>query len=190
MKKRIPKKVRTAYHEAGHAVMYCVVEKKFKKVSIKSDEDALGRVLGYLSKMQPDIFWNCGARKKFEKDVMISMAGQAAECILVGRKNHAGYWRGGSAPDFESILTALDYLAGGPEDYDPYFKLLWYMTLRKLRHRRIWRAVELVTEGLLERTELTGKEVQELYRQATLPPKLHVEERPDGSVVIFPRPKS
>jgi len=118
-----------------------------------------------MARMKGDVSLDVEQRHKFEYHIMVSMAGQAAECILLDRKNEAAYFKGGSRFDFEHIIEVMIRLVGQPNETQPYFRLLWARTLNTLRNVN-WEAVRLVAGALLEKNELSGDEVRALYKTA------------------------
>ena len=69
MRKRSKKQLEaTAYHEAGHAVRAYRYDIKIKSVTIKPDEDSLGRITSdnLLKGLHPDIEITPHARDKME----------------------------------------------------------------------------------------------------------------------------
>jgi ATP-dependent Zn protease len=88
----IPKTKRltiTAYHEAGHAVVGHILRRRFKYVTI--DPDAEQETFGHLSwvryksmeQWQPDLYPE-RYRSRFERMIMMSLAGVVAEGLITG----------------------------------------------------------------------------------------------------------
>ena len=79
-KKKLEK---TAYHEAGHAVAAFLLRKRFSYVTIESGEDSLGHIIlkRFRDSFQPDVDEISKIRRPLEKDIMISLAGNAADKI-------------------------------------------------------------------------------------------------------------
>lgn len=104
-----------------------------------------------------------------ESRVMVSMAGEAAECVLDERAEPD--WTRGAESDRKNIDRALDTLADLDHvaEYDgtfrrtpylepAYFEYLWARTMMQVRAD--WRLVEAVAAELFERETLSGEEVE------------------------------
>lgn len=113
--------------------------------------------------------------------IMVSMAGQAVECILDDREEPD--WEGGSGSDRESqfdtqfrLLELLgdvetDVSSGervptGPLAENSYLDALWERTLHELRRPERWRAVEKVKAALVKDITVEGGAVRGLVREA------------------------
>jgi ATP-dependent Zn protease len=86
--RKITKKLeRIAYHEAGHAAAYLILNKAFRYVTIEpeTEEGTLGHCMGILVRnglrLQEDVYeGNARARRWIEDHAIISAAGNVAEC--------------------------------------------------------------------------------------------------------------
>ena len=118
MTKRIPKLKRTAYHEAGHAVAYCALGRRFDYVDIVPDEHSEGRCVArrfFGERFEKAVaFGDSRAMKELENRLMISLAGTVAEKLLTGRHN---WIAAGISPTFKVTdretgeVTGRRYLA-------------------------------------------------------------------------------
>ena len=99
---------RTAYHEAGHAVIAWQRKyaKKFKYVTILPDGDSLGHVLNedYSKSDFQDVFdVTLTQRAKMSDDVVAVLAGGIAEKKFVGRADHRG-----ASQDYSLAIYLID----------------------------------------------------------------------------------
>src|SRR5215831_19274057 len=73
--------VATAYHEAGHAVAALALDRPVVKVSILADRDRAGICFFGKSVYRPSEDW-------LEREVLIALAGLAAEARQTGEYDH------------------------------------------------------------------------------------------------------
>jgi hypothetical protein len=148
---------RTAYHEAGHTVACVYLHIPFKYATIKSGEDFLGRVerYPYPESFHPDIDDSPKIRSRIEKDMMISLAGHAAEMAFSGRHN----WSGASYDSHKAGDLAL-YYAGGEEETSAFYNWMWVRTRAWIRQPLHWIAVIALAKELLKEQTITAKEVR------------------------------
>src|SRR5262245_58443221 len=73
----------TAYHEAGHAVAALALDRPVVKVSIRADRDRLGICFFGKAVFRPSEDW-------LEREVLIALAGLAAEARHTGTYDHVG----------------------------------------------------------------------------------------------------
>src|SRR3954451_16442176 len=76
----------TAYHEAGHAVAALALDRPVVKVSIRADRDRLGICAFGKAVFRPSQDW-------LEQEVLIALAGMAAEARHTGTYDRAGAGR-------------------------------------------------------------------------------------------------
>lgn len=102
---------RTAYHEAGHAVMAYILRIGLKEVTIIPDEDYLGKFThGRGRNIQPEWDYDQKTRPEIERQAMVTLGGNVAEHLLTGKKHIAG-----SYEDYHKVVDLLSYLAGAEE---------------------------------------------------------------------------
>lgn len=146
--------VRTAYHEAGHAVIAILVGRAVNKVSIIPGGNRLG-----VCKM------NKGRKKAsqdaLEADLLILLAGMAAE----GRKSGRYNMQGASQDIREAEKLAL-MRAGNARQAEKVLK----RALDKVHHlfdqSATWNATKAIAQALLESQSISGREAEHLYRLA------------------------
>jgi hypothetical protein len=81
-----------AYHEAGHAVAARLLLCRYKYVTIKAGEGSLGHVLMHRIRITDEQAYDLSptVRDRFERDILVSLAGPEAERLVSKRYNHAG----------------------------------------------------------------------------------------------------
>ena len=78
--------IATAYHEAGHAVMALVLDRPVQRVSVLPNHQHLGVCVFGKGVIRPSKDW-------LETEILISLAGLAAEAIHTGNYAWAGAGR-------------------------------------------------------------------------------------------------
>lgn len=148
---------RTAYHEAGHAVIAAHVPERFRYVTITPDGDALGHVKNWAfsRRFQPDAHVSPRGREIIDNRVMTLFAGGIAEKRFSGRLNRVG-----AQSDHEQAVDLADYLSGNTACTEAYLKWRWVVAETAVEHH--WADIERVAGALLERNRLTWREVREL----------------------------
>jgi ATP-dependent Zn protease len=157
---------RTAYHEAGHAVVAMKLNQKFHHVTIEPEEGSLGHILhDKLSRrFRPDVEMGFRTREKIENHCLISMAGMAAESKFIGSET----WEGGGSDKDRAIVFA-SYLYFDSEIVGPYILFMRARADSLMRSARVWSQVEAVAAALLEHRTLTWDRVEEIYKAAMFP---------------------
>jgi ATP-dependent Zn protease len=163
-KKRPGPKERTAYHEAGHAVMHYILKKKFRYIAIDQEnlpEDVAGRV----SAPHSNRFWEMAEfgenEREIEKEIKIFLAGQAAETLLARRNN----WIGAEG-DFHKSFCLAERVYGTGETTDAYIKFLQYRVRDILQNPMHWLLIEAVAKALLEHQRLGYRKVRSIIKDA------------------------
>jgi ATP-dependent Zn protease len=158
------KREATAYHEAGHAAIYCYLRMGFRKATIKPDKDYLGMVAIYrLGKRTiEELEYGRLARRhreRMENEIMCLLAGGIAEHIFTGRRNKIG-----AGSDHGKVLDFMMSACGSSEQAYAYTKWLETLT-RDTLAKVVWPAVRRVAEALLEKETLNSKEVHAFYEE-------------------------
>src|SRR5712691_3999441 len=167
-----------AYHEAGHAVAarYLQQENRIQKASIIRMGDALGVV----QRSSREERYTRHARE-IETDIMVSLASRAVEEVFLGTK------MAGASSDLQTAtylammyigslgmgptLLAMPYTLMGPPG--PVLKLadrllddLFEETKRLIREKEY--AVHAIAGALMQKGELIGMELEEIFEAADL----------------------
>jgi cell division protease FtsH len=162
-----------AYHEAGHAIVqhYLRPDERIVRVSIIRRSEALGYVLPV-----PNYDIYAMPLRLLVADIMVSMAGHVSVKVFLGE-----YWTGASS-DFQNIrnrvwtLASLGYF--GAPIADPNSLLtnngkgsvvdsFWNQAEEGVEKMLLQHSkeVEAVTQALLKRGDLNGKEVLEIITE-------------------------
>jgi cell division protease FtsH len=169
-----------AYHEAGHAIVqyYLRPDERIVRVSIIRRSEALGYVLPV-----PNYDIYSLPLKTLVADILVSMAGHVAVKVFLGE-----YWTG-AASDFQNIRARLWTLANHGYFGPPVVMDTTMMAMRSFEGRaslveKFWQQLEeqteyilsvhapevhAVTEALLKKGDLTGKECVEIILGAATP---------------------
>lgn len=163
------KKKATAYHEAGHALAYILLDRKFRYVTIKPDKECLGQLMPYFGKSKFDDFYH-GARSfydplrlenHFKKD-FLSLAGFAAEKIFSG-KYQRNIYRNNS--DYENWIERS--LIDLPDKLNlSYQKFIRQYVIEILNCQLNWLRIVAIAEALIENETLTYMEVINVTQKA------------------------
>jgi hypothetical protein len=161
--RRNPKALRsTAFHEAGHAVVACLLGVPFRLVTIKPSEDSLGHVLHnrWPAWADPDSerYNQWRANWWFEIRTRISLAGQMAEAICIGRRPR----RYSHSADDDGAEDLALRLCGDGEAASAWLHWLLIGVRRRLAQPQVWHAVEVIADELLNRKTISDKEAHEI----------------------------
>jgi cell division protease FtsH len=163
-----------AYHEAGHAVAqhYLRPDERIVRVSVIRRSEALGYVLPV-----PNYDIYALPLRTLVADILVSLAGHVSVKVFLGE-----YWTGATS-DFQNVRARLWTLASlgyfGPPVADPNLSLqkngngaqvdqFWEQAEEQVEQllRNHSAEVEAVTQALLVRGDLTGKECLAIMAQA------------------------
>ena len=175
-KKALPSKrlIKTAYHEAGHAVAAFFLRLPFRHITIEPEGESLGHVLcdNALGKKTDlhinDALYEMNARveRRIEASVICDFAGLAAEAKYAGRHD----WRG-AASDFHNSVKYASYVCGCvQEETEAYLKLQRIRAKNMMNVGFQWAAVEALAEALLERRTIGCRTARKIIRKALLDP--------------------
>ncbi len=153
---------KTAYHEAGHAVAYCIFGIPFKSVTIQGDEDTYGHVVRdrYPEDFNPDIDSGNTARKLMEKYVMAGIAGQVAEKLVSKNYN----WQGAGS-DYHKVVDLASYFTGSNKQLEKFIEEMRQKTTSLLKQKKNLMALHAVAKELLKNKTLSSRNVKEIIRQ-------------------------
>jgi len=168
MKKKIKKLERTAFHEAGHAVMeYSIQRKKAKRVTIIPNEEK-----GYLGLTKSNYFPNINfneldefssKRLRFEKKIVCYLAGYCSEKHFFPKSRPT--WHSDDFHNARYIINRISHDEGGPISV-AYFRYLLALTKGMLHRELINIAIKAVAMALLEKKTLSGEEVHDVIQKA------------------------
>ncbi len=147
--------IRTAYHEAGHAVIAILVGRSVNKVNIIPGGNRLGvcKMQKGRSKASPDAL---------EADLLILLAGMAAEGRKCGRYNMQG-----ASQDIREAEKLALMRAGNANQAEKILR----RALDKVHHLfdqpATWKATKAIADALLEHQSISGREAEHHYRLAS-----------------------
>ena len=159
------KRLRAAYHEAGHAVIGVKYGLRFKHASIAPQSDSLGRVLfeRFGSRFRPDIMITLRGAEIIEAHAVCSYAGAAAAGLLSGKDFD---WTGADE-DRSSAQNLLSYVEEESDALGAYLALMRYRARNMVRARKT--AVSKVANKLIEKETLTFSEIRDLLQPPWMP---------------------
>lgn len=185
----VPARDLLAFHEAGHAVMAVILGRRVRCASIRRRRDlngyvdyenATSRILGITSEHRPLI----------ETDVLVLLAGRAAECQLTlgTPRSHAGL-------DRQNARALLGILEPYEEVVSSWMRYLLVRAQAMLQDE--WSLVYAVARALMRDEELTGDAIaciveEARSRMATREPsnvRFVVSEDALASIRELPRPE-
>ena len=164
-KKKLTKIERTAYHEAGHAVVahFLRYAHKVRKVTIVPDDkkNTLGHATSWA---KPSVDHNDADSKTYmtiQSEIMGLLAGGTAEKLASGRRNPKG-----SSFDMHGAVDLAVSLHGSGELASAYVD--WLARLVEAMLRSQWKYVQQVAQSLLTHKTLTRKGIEDAFRCADL----------------------
>ena len=143
----------TAYHEAGHAVVALALGRPVQHVSILPDRNLLGWCEFKKGVFRPSEDW-------VEREVLIALAGMAAEARLTGNYSYEG-----AAIDLRYARRLLVGRAGDRRA-DRLERRLLSKVENLLADDGNWLAVEAIARELLAQKSISGRAAKHLYEQA------------------------
>jgi ATP-dependent Zn protease len=161
MKQSVRERDAIAYHEAGHAVACIKLRVRVRKATIiPVDADVLGHVshANVYGGVRLDIETSDRARLRAERDILIALAGDAAERKFCKRR------RFGGGADYERAVDAALHLCSSAKATEAFVNWLAVAAADLVESQ--WAAIERVAKALIERKTLTGAQV----REAAFPP--------------------
>lgn len=150
----------TAYHEAGHAVMFLEARRRFKYVTIIEPEGAVGHIQWNLGVAKPESLIDSAARFNIERIIVALLAGPAAEERYSGKHR----WVGARcdlerATDFAMSLYPHEAVASR------YLEYLVERAKWEVSRPINWLGIEAIANALLEKRTLTYGQVCSIIRR-------------------------
>lgn len=146
--------VATAFHEAGHAAMALALDRPVHKVSVLPNLDYLGQCRFGKGVFRPSEDW-------VEREILISLAGMAAEARHTGR-----YCRDGATRDLR-YSRKLALQRATERQLDRYERRMIAKVENLLADDALWRAVEAIAAALMDHGTISGRAARHLYEHAT-----------------------
>lgn len=154
----------TAYHEAGHAVMGHLVNRRLKTMTIVPQSDTLGHCVHHSpwERLNPEFDTGLRIAVKVGEEITVLYAGMLAEKKMSGRYNWIG-----AENDMRMMSELTDYVAGQESgERRAYQRWLKFRTKRLLQLPPNWLLVEAVAEALLQEKTLSVKRFNRVIRDA------------------------
>ena len=154
----------TTYHEAGHAVAAWRVGVRCKLLSTVADETSAGRHVHtpYFSGMNPEYDDSPRVQRRLENMALVCLAGPAAQ----RRFNPKGFRRAYARDDYHQAVDLLSYIAPDNEVLGAYVGLIEVLARKFVEAPRNWYCIESLADELLQRHEMSGREVRAAIRRA------------------------
>jgi len=152
----------SAYHEAGHAFMAIYVGARICSVTIEPDRDD-----GPERYADIQVEWPVGqmtVREQREKEILVALAGPAAEMIHTGEPNHPGFvseW----AADWKIAWNAAASQFPNERKRLTHLEQTSVKLYRLLNQDHHWAALAAIVDNLLAHETLEGEEVEDIVRQ-------------------------
>jgi hypothetical protein len=159
----------TAYHEAGHAVVFSLIGRELVQVFLGPDPGNGGCELTPIATAFD--LYNPRMRALAEQHLVAHLAGPVAEAILLGREEDCGGLTFSASDLREARLIAEKLVrvrpAGEAErTVDLLFWRTWSATAAWLRCAPQWAAVETLARALLAQRRLEGQHARQLIAVA------------------------
>lgn len=145
----------TAYHEAGHAVIALTLDRPIQKITIRADRDHLGWCKFDKGVFRPSEDW-------IEREVLIALAGMAAEAIYTGK-----YCVHGAARDLRYARRLLTERAGSERRAERLERRLLAKVESLLADEQTWSAVDAIAHELLQSETISGRAARHIFDQHT-----------------------
>ena len=139
------KRILTAYHEAGHAVMALLMGRSVQKVSIIPSQNRLGACTIQKGRAKQ-------VQDKLEAEILILLAGMAAE----GRKS-GHYNVQGASQDLHVVEKLAMARSGNLRQATKLVHKLLDKTQHLLSDKATWTAVKVIAEELIEHESISGR---------------------------------
>lgn len=145
-----------AYHEAAHAVACYLLRKRFKYVTIRPQEERLGKII-YPKKISKPIPSERELRI-IKREYMVFLAGPIAEAILSGKC------------EFEDILPLIGLPESRTEDSPKFNGIFWKLhfveTKLLIYAPWNWQAVMTLADELLNQENIRYQVARKIIKQA------------------------
>ena len=135
----------TSYHEAGHAVMALVMGRSVQKVSIIPSQNRLGACTLQKGRAKQ-------VQDKLEAEMMILLAGMAAEGRKSGRYNVQG-----ASQDLQGVEKLALARSGNARQAQKLIHRMLDKTQHLLSDKATWKAVKVIASELQKNESISGR---------------------------------
>ncbi len=146
--------IATAYHEAGHAVVALVHDRPVHRVSVLPNQAHLG-----ICEFRKGVLR--GSVDLVEQEILISLAGMAAEARLTGH-----YDRAAAGRDLRHARK-LAMQRATEKQLDRYERRMLSKVENLMNDDAVWAAVESIAAELMKHGQISGRAASHLYKLAT-----------------------
>ena len=146
--------IATAYHEAGHAAVALAHDRPVHRVSVLPNQLHLGQCEFRKGVLR-------GSVDSVEQEILISLAGMAAEARHTGR-----YDRAAAGRDLRHVRT-LALQRATEKQLDRYERRMLSKVENLMNDDAVWAAVESIAAELMKHGQISGRAALHLYKQAT-----------------------
>ncbi len=146
--------IATAYHEAGHAVVALAHDRPIHRVSVLPNQLHLG-ICEFRKGVQR------GSVDFVEQEILISLAGMAAEARHTGR-----YDRAAAGRDLRHART-MALQRATEKQLDRYERRMLSKVENLMNDDALWAAVESIAAELMKHGQISGRAALHLYKLAT-----------------------
>ncbi len=146
--------IATAYHEAGHAVVALAHDRPIHRVSVLPNQLHLG-ICEFRKGVQR------GSVDFVEQEILISLAGMAAEARHTGR-----YDRAAAGRDLRHART-MALQRATEKQLDRYERRMLSKVENLMNDDALWAAVESIATELMKHGQISGRAALHLYKLAT-----------------------
>lgn len=143
----------TAYHEAGHAVMALALGRPVHKVSVLPNATLLGKCEFRKGVQRPSDDW-------IETEILIALAGMAAEARFTGDYCHAG-----AARDLRDVRK-LALMRASDRSVERFERRMLSKTEHLLGDEGHWKAVEVIAAELVKLGQISGRAARHFFEAA------------------------
>lgn len=158
------KRVQTAYHEAGHAVVAFELRRGVTVVTIVPSDENMGHIQeSKQPSSRPDINSDAATGYRIEREIQILLAGEIAAAKLCGREPEMG--EHGSVEDYKLAAKFAFRVGGDEEETTAYLTWLFIRTRNMVKNDRVWFPITKLAGVLLERKEMSGREARKVWRE-------------------------
>ncbi|MBK1825396.1 M50 family metallopeptidase [Haloferula rosea] len=139
------RRILTAYHEAGHAVMALLMGRTIQKVSIIPSQNRLGSCTIQKGRAKQ-------VQDKLEADMLILLAGMAAEGKKSGRYNVQG-----AGQDLQAVERLAMARSGNSRQAAKLLHKMLDKTQHLLADNANWAGVKVIANELMEHESISGR---------------------------------
>jgi hypothetical protein len=153
----------TAYHEAGHAVASLELRRGVREVSIVPAESSLGHMRNTKTpaSFRPDINTDSRTSAWIEREVLIGLAGMAAEARFAGRRNHVG-----ASGDYNTVSNLASHHYGYGKVLTKYLDYMIARAEAFVATPHHWVQIEDLAAALMVHRLMKPRAIREVCRAA------------------------